>query len=113
MGRVVIWPISHSAMSMPAETPWLVTTLPSRTQRASRTTVQSPRSARVPSNDQWVATRLLVASPAPTNNSEPVHTLVTHVANGPVLPSQARSVSLSISTRVPWPPGTTITSSGG
>ena len=82
-------------MSIPAETPWLDTTWPSRTQRASRTTVQSPRSASASSKPQWVATRRLVPTPDATSNSDPVQTLVTHVAEAATACNHARRVSSS------------------
>src|SRR5690348_5027293 len=67
-------------MSIPVDTPWLVTTLPSTTYRASRTTVTLPRASRVSSDAWWVATRRPHATPASWRSSAPVHTLVIHVA---------------------------------
>jgi hypothetical protein len=66
-------------MSIPAETPWLVTRFPSTTYRASRTTVTSPRACRLSSNAWWVATRRPRATPASCRSSAPVQTLVTQV----------------------------------
>lgn len=57
-------------MSMPAETPWLLTTFPSRTHRTSRTT-SAPRPARWSSKAQCVARRLPCASPERADVDQP------------------------------------------
>src|SRR5215212_1471448 len=99
-------------MSMPAETPWLLTTLPSRTHRTSRTT-SAPSSASRSSNAQCVANRLPLPTPEANSSSEPVQTLATQFAVALTPASQRSSTGFSAPSRVPSPPGTMTTSSGG
>jgi hypothetical protein len=105
-------PTSHSAMSIPAETPWLVTRFPSTTYRASRTTVMSPRACRASSKPWCVATRRPRAGPASCSSSAPVHTLVVQVTVADVLAIQSMTAAFDTSRLVPMPPGTSSTSSG-
>ena len=53
------------------------------------------------------------AGPAAWSRNEPVHTLVTQVADSLTLPSHSVRTGLSTSRRVPIPPGTRMTSRGG
>src|SRR5215207_7536570 len=99
-------------MSMPAETPWLLTTLPSRTHRTSRTT-SAPSSASRSSNAQCVASRFPLPTPEANSSSEPVQTLATQFAVALTPASQRSSTGFSAPRSVPSPPGTMTTSSGG
>jgi hypothetical protein len=91
---------------------WEMRRAPSRTQRTPRVTV-APRRSSSSSKPQWVANRRPSATPAVCSSSAPVHTLVVHRAEADTFANQASSSGFDASRRVPCPPGTSTTSSGG
>ena len=105
----------YSDMSMPADTPAAVMTLPSCTQRSSSTTSCRRRVPAAP----WIAPQWVVAR-LPSRETRRCagrsrrcrRTSRTRAARR-ALRTKSRSFSLFISVRVPRPPGTRITSSGG
>ena len=99
-------------MSIPADTPAAVMIVPCSTTRRSPIGI-APCSRTVSSARQWVVASLPSRIPAAASSSDPVHTDVVHSAWAWACRSQPRNVSLVMSARVPYPPGTTITSGSG
>ena len=105
---------TRRAMSIPAEMPAEVRTPPSSTTCSSSTTVTAGNHARIsPRTRQCVVARLPSSRPALPRSSEPVQTEASVGTARPRSATQAISASFAISRRVPQPPGTTSTSSGG
>ena len=111
VGSPAIHAASESAMSIPADTPAAVTTVPARTTR--RETGSAPYWRSVWSSSQWVVASRPTSSPAAPSSSAPVQTEVVHWAPACAPRSHASIASSPVSCRVPRPPGTTITSGSG
>jgi len=101
-------------MSIPAEIPAEVSTLPSSTTCCLSSTVTFANDWRIPSSERQCVVACRPSSrPACPSSIEPVHTDVsvsTCLARSAI---QASSRAFLISRRVPQPPGTTRMSSGG
>src|SRR5947207_150121 len=105
---------TRSAMSMPAEIPAEVSTLPSSTTCSLSSTFTAGNNSRIRSSArQCVVARRPSSRPAWPSSSEPVQTDVsvsTCFARSPIQPTSRGLVRWA---RVPHPPGTTRMSSGG
>ena len=99
---------------MPADTPAEDITLPSRTYLTpSKTSPALPCLRSRSIQPQLVVARLPAAGPASANSREPVQTDVTHLQLFAASSIQSNRTGLWSSVRVPWPPGTSSTSSCG
>ena len=107
-----IWPASHKARSMPADTPALVTIWPSCTTRSSPTGL-APRPFSMVSAAQCDAARLPSSRPAAARMTEPEHTDVVQVAVWCAERTQSSSTSSRACSMVVIPPGTKMTSGVG
>src|SRR5262245_22059140 len=99
------------AMSMPAETPAPVMTLPSRIIRSP--TGSAPKSRRAPRAAQCVVARSPRSSPAAPSTSAPVHTDVVQVVVACALVSHSITDGSAITGRMFIPPGTRMMSGRG
>ncbi len=105
---------SSRARSIPAEMPADVSTLPTSTTCFSRSTLTSGNAAARRSRlRQCVVAGLPASTPATPSRNDPVHTDVTHFAPAACDFTHATTAGLLTCSRVPHPPGTTSTSSGG
>jgi len=101
-----------SMRSRPEEMPADVQIAPSRVKRSS-TTSTSPRARRRSREAQWVVARRPLSRPAACSRKAPVQTESTARQLADCCRMKAISSALATSVRVPWPPGTSSTSSGG
>src|SRR5262245_28274806 len=101
----------RSAMSMPAETPAPVMTLPSRTIRSP--TGSAPKSRRAPRAAQCVVARRPRSSPAAPSTRAPVHTDVVQVVVACAFVSHSITTGSVITGRMFIPPGTRMMSGRG
>jgi hypothetical protein len=102
---------SVSAMSIPADTPAAVTTLPCCTTRCPVGSAPYRRS--VSSSSQCEVARSPSRIPAAPSSSDPVQTDVVHCDVAWTARSQSSHTASVVSARTPTPPGTTITSGAG
>ncbi len=98
-------------MSMPADTPAAVTIFPVVTTRSL--TGSAPKRVRKSRMAQWVVALRPSSSPAAPSRSEPLHTEVVHCVCSCACLIHPTRASSARTSRVPEPPGTTITSGSG